>query len=661
MGISFADIASLSFKMDEAWVEKYKGTQPEWGPIGYITYKRTYARTLDDGTTEEWWQTCKRVVEGTFSIQKNHCNLNRLPWNEEKAQRTSKKMFQAMWDFKFLPPGRGLWAMGTAHIAKAGGMALNNCAFVSTEGDFVSAIGFAMDCLMLGVGVGFDTLGAYKFPHRLATPYSRATQYTHIIEDTREAWVESVCSLVEHYIDSTPYPVFDYSKVRPEGQPIKGFGGISSGPDPLIKLHKSIDELFANKNYASTLSSSDIVDIMNMIGKCVVAGNVRRSAELAIGCSDDMSFIQLKTDKEKLYSHRWASNNSISVEPGSDYTVPVSFTQINGEPGYIWLENMRQYGRMKDGARNADPRVKGANPCVEQCLESYELCCLVETFPARHDSLASYMDTLKLAYLYAKTVTLVPTHHEKANSVMLKNRRIGCSQSGIVRAFNKHGRHTMLTWCDKSYDFIKSLDKQYSQWLCVPESIKKTSVKPSGTVSLLPGETPGIHYPISRYYIRRIRFAKNSEWVPLLSAAGYHTEPDVTQPDSSVVVSFPVQEKDFIKSEAEASMWEQLINVSLYQYYWADNSVSATIKFSNEEAPDIKVALELFDTQLKAISFLKKEDQGYAQLPYEAITEKQYQDMVSKVRPGAIFASKISEESSGDKGSYCDGDKCIIK
>lgn len=659
--MSIGDIARLTFKLDDDFIAQFKGLQPDWGPIGYVVYKRTYARQTDDNT-EEYYKTVKRVVEGCFSIQKNHCSRYFLPWNEEKAQRSAQTMFEKIWDFKFVPPGRGFWSMGTDHITKVGSMALNNCGFVSTKdiatGSPAKPFIFAMDCLMLGVGIGFDTLGANTV--LITSPGTSNLVYK--IPDTREGWVESVRLLIEGYLeDEAAIPAFEYDLIRKEGEPINGFGGVASGPRPLKDLHEAIHLLFKDR-IGQALTSTDIVDIMNMIGKCVVAGNVRRSAELAIGQADDIHFIELKDPEinlDALVSHRWASNNSVDAHVGMDYKDLAKLTAKNGEPGYIWLDNMRDFGRMKDGRRNADPLVMGANPCVEQNLESYELCCLVETFPARHSSLAEYLETLKFAYLYAKTVTLMPTHWSETNNVMMRNRRIGCSQSGIIRAFQRHGRREMYRWCDEAYESIQSLDKKYSEWLGVRQSIKKTSVKPSGTVSLLCGETPGIHYPIGEYYIRRVRFAKDSEWVSKLKDAGYKVEPDVTQPNSTMVAEFPVQEKYFVKSEEDTSMWEQLENVAQYQYYWADNSVSATIKFKEEEGSQIESALELYESRLKAISFLPHSNHGYAQAPFEKITKEQYIEMSAKVDSTKLYAN-ITEVGDGGKNNYCDGDKCEI-
>lgn len=330
-------------------------------------------------------------------------------------------------------------------------------------------------------------------------------------------------------------------------------------------------------------------------------------------------------------------------------------TAKNGEPGYEWLDNARMYGRMGRAPDMSDMRVAGANPCVEQSLEDRELCCLVETFPSRHESYADYRKTLKYAYLYAKSVTLIPTHDARTNTVMMRNRRIGCSMTGITQAMRKFGRRDFLTsFCDAGYSYLRELDQVYSEWLCVRPSIKITSVKPSGTVSLLPGVPPGMHFPHSEFYIRRVRLQESSPLVEKLTSAGYHVEKDVYSPNT-VVVSFPVQEKDFDRKKDDVSIWEQLELAAQLQQYWADNQVSVTVTFKPEEAKDIKYALELYEIRLKGVSFLPLEDHGYAQAPYETITEGEYNDMVSQITP--IDTTDAVHESTA---KFCDGEVCVI-
>ena len=449
-------------------------------------------------------------------------------------------------------------------------------------------------------------------------------------------------------------PRFDYSAIRPHGALIHGFGGTSSGPAPLKELHENLIELYSSK-IGETISSVDIVDTENLIGRCVVAGNVRRSAALAMGKHNDMYYLQMKNDQEKLYHHRWGSNNSFNAVVGMDYSWHARQSQKNGEPGYIWLDNARTRGRFKDGERFDDVNVAGFNPCVEQQLEDAELCCLVETFPAKHDDFDDYLKTLKIAYLYGKTITLSNTHWPETNAKMLKNRRIGLSQSGVVQAFNKFGRRTVYDWCDKAYDYVHELDEEYSNWLCIPNSVRTTSIKPSGTVSLLNGSTPGIHFPESEYYIRRIRFAQSSPLLGALEEAGYTIEVDEYSPNT-MVVEFPVHEPFFKKSKKETSMWEQLEIAAQYQYYWADNSVSVTVTFKPDEAQQIKSALEMYETRLKAVSFLKYEETGYAQAPYESISEERYKKEIKNITPIQRF--ETDEQGSGTK--FCDGESCIL-
>ena len=646
------------FRLSDTFIEPYKIKEVPWGPLGYVTFKRTYARRLSEFDpestgTEEWWQTCRRVIEGMFNMQKQHVFLLGLEWIDNKAQATAKEAYDRLFNLKWTPPGRGLWMMGTKFVEERTAAGLFNCAFRSTrdlptKGGYLFA--WMMDALMVGIGVGFDTEGATT----ITIDEPQYTNDVHVIDDSREGWVNSVHMLLDGFFFGQKIPRFDYSAIRPLGAPIHGFGGTSSGPGPLKELHESLVELYSPK-IGETISSVDIVDTENLIGRCVVAGNVRRSAALAMGKYDDTYYLQMKNDQEKLYHHRWGSNNSFNAVVGMDYTWHAEQSQKNGEPGYIWLDNARKRGRFKDGERLDDINVAGFNPCVEQQLEDAELCCLVETFPAKHDDFEDYRKTLKIAYLYGKTITLSNTHWPETNAKMLKNRRIGLSQSGVVQAFNKFGRRTIYSWCDQAYGYISELDEEYSNWLCIPKSVRTTSIKPSGTVSLLNGSTPGIHFPESEYYIRRIRFSKNSQLLDTLREAGYTIEDDQYSPNTAVV-EFPIHEPYFMKGKKDVSMWEQLEIAAQYQYYWADNSVSVTVTFKPEEATQLKYALEMYETRLKAVSFLKYEETGYVQAPYEPITQEEYKAEMKRITPIQRF--DIEEQGTGTK--FCDGESCTL-
>ena len=649
------NLENISFKLDDSFIKKFKNKQPDWGPLGYITYKRTYARIIEkENRKEEFWETVRRVVEGCYSIQKEHCIKLSLPWSDEKAQRSAQTMFQKIWDFKFSPPGRGLWMMGTEFIARHGSMSLNNCGFASTADidlKYSKAFEFVMDALMLGVGVGFDTKGAGK----ITIKKPEEGNFEFEIQDSREGWVEALKLVLEAFFLGKQIPKFNFDLIRPAGEPIRGFGGIASGPKPLKEMLIDIQKILENR-IGQSISSVDIVDIMNLVGRCVVAGNVRRSAEIALGDPTDLEFITCKQDQEKLYSHRWASNNSVFAVKGLDYSFIADQITVNGEPGIFWLENARAYSRMGDKPDYKDKQVAGVNPCGEQSLESFELCCLVETFPSRHESYEDFQETLKYAYLYSKSVTLVNTHWKETNAVMLKNRRMGISQTGIIEAFVKHGRRAILEWCDKAYHYLRNLDEQYSDWLCIPKSIKITTVKPSGTVSLLPGVSPGIHYPHSKYYIRRIRLSKNSDLISPIKKAGYYVEEDSYSPNT-VVAEFPVHKKYFDRSKNEVSIWEQVANAIDYQSLWSDNQVSITVTFKKEEAKEIIRVLEFAEDKLKSISFLPIKEHGYKQAPYEEITKEQYEEKITNLKP--LDLDETRDRAIGEK--FCDSEACEVR
>lgn len=1089
-----------AFSLDPKFLAEFEGRQPAWGPVGYFVYKRSYALDLPDGSQEEFWQTCQRVVEGVYYTQKLHCRQLGLPWSEPKAQRSAQEMYRRMWDFKFTPPGRGLAKMGTDAVALKGGACLNNCAMSSTaliNEDFARPFTFLMDMSMLGVGVGGDTRGAGKV--RLQKP--SVTQTPFVVEDTREGWVALAKCVLNSFVGKGAFPgVIDFTQLRPAGVPLKTFGGKASGPGPLQDLVRGLTRLllpegatvqfeaeghpiregepgilrtfFGGQGKHQPISVAQIVDVFNMVGKCVVAGGLRRTAEIMFGGATDPEFLNLKNpdtlnalyaerttieqalqvkpddpslladlaavqakiSEHPLVSHRWASNNSVLAEVGMDYTDIAQRIAQNGEPGIIWLKNAQAYSRMVDAPDWKDEKIVGANPCItgdtliytgagpqradkllnkpfralvdgafyecqtgvfqtgtkpvylvqtkeghgirvtadhkiltapkvtpkkryemwveaqdlipgdrvvlnncrtgadsfgvqqwlgwegmgtwdqgwllgnllgdghfhaaqetaklqfwgtnkqemlalalqriellggdpryhqmrngtevedrdmvstgsrrlwelapefgisydkdilndtlvtassefqagflrglfdadgsvqgtqekgasirlglvnrqhlvvtqkmlmnfginstiywdrqearsvllpdgkggeapynchsahelvisndnisvfaqrigfddpdkrekltrlldsykrnlnrdrfvasvasvtyvgvepvydctveevhrfgangilvhncmEQSLEDHELCTLVETYPAHHDSYEDFQRTLKFAYLYAKTVTLTLTHDPRTNAVMARNRRIGCSMSGIRQAITKLGRREFLRWCDSGYQYIQKLDKVYSDWLGIPRSIKTTSVKPSGTVSLLCGATPGVHLPHSEFYIRNVRVNSHSPYVKAAQEAGYMVEPDRHAPNT-MVISFPVKEENYSKGKKDATMWEQMALASDLQRYWADNQVSVTVTFKPEEARDIKSCLEVFEDRLKGISLLPLLDHGYEQAPYIEIDEATYERMTANLKPMDLTRGKRTKREVIE--AFCDGDTCTL-
>ena len=666
----------FSFKLAEDFVTQYKGKKSPFGyqdaggnSVGEITFLRTYSRLKEDGQKETWVDVCERVINGMYSLQKDHAKSQRLPWSDAKAAASAKEAFDRLFNLKWTPPGRGLWVMGTPLVnVQRNSAALQNCAFVSTgsmtKTDPAKPFAFLMEASMLGVGVGFDDKGADK-DFLIYEPSKNETNHqTWVVPDTREGWVDSVSLLINSYLKpDQPRWIFDYTLVRPAGEPIKTFGGTAAGPEPLVKLHDLIYKLFDTRA-GQKLTRRDIADIGNMIGVCVVSGNVRRSAELLMGRLDDEEFLNLKNYEKnpERMAHGWMSNNSVEVSVGQDLTPIIDGIARNGEPGVIWMDVTRKYGRLADPENNKDWRAVGYNPCAEQSLESYECCTLVETYLNRHDNLEDFLRTLKFAYLYAKTVTLLPTHWEETNAIMQRNRRIGTSISGIANFADNKGLPTLRDWMDKGYLIIQNYDKNYSEWLGIRESIKTTTVKPSGTVSILAGESPGVHWSVGgKYFLRAIRFSNGDPMLPLFKMANYKVEPANESPDTTSVVFFPVK-SNAIRSEKDVSIYEKMALAATAQRYWSDNSVSVTISFdSDKEASAIGTVLHMYDGQLKTVSFLPSGNHVYPQMPYTQITEKEYDEATMTLFPidfSGVYAG-MAADAIGE--AYCTTDACEIR
>lgn len=655
------------FELPKAFVDEYRQrpVQFGWNGLGEVAFYRTYSRKDNRSVQgmEGWADVAERCINGMYEFQRTWCHATGVNWNIEKAERSAKEAFDLMFNFKWSPPGRGLWMAGTDFVMQRGVVeALQNCAFISSEfiaeerGDFFR---WLMEMSMLGVGVGFDTRGAGRL--QVQRPLRTSVQ-NHTIPDTRQGWALSVELLINSYLDATATITFDYSQIRPRGAAIYGFGGVASGPAPLIELHESIRHIL-DARLGRTIDSRTIVDLCNLVGKCVVAGNVRRSAEIAFGAPTDSQFVNLKNydmnPERKDYG--WVSNNSIFAEVGMDYTDAAQRTYENGEPGYFWIENARKHGRM-DGLYNyADADAMGANPCVEQVLHHREMCTLVEIYLPRCKSKFEFERAIKYAYLYGKSTTLVSSQisDPQTRAVMEQNRRIGLSVTGITQFAGMHGMSTLRDWLDHGHHITGYYDRLYSQWLGCNESIRRTSVKPSGTVSLVAGVTPGIHFNVAnRFHIRRMIISDDSHLIEPLRAAGYPMEESAYAP-GSYSVSFPVDAGVGVRSESDVSMREQLDLIAMVQRHWADNAVSATVKFDRKTtAPaDIKNALDTYQHRLKGISFLPAEGHGYVQAPYESIDDSEYRRLMGQIKPLSIHSIGQSDKQVE---LYCEGDACVV-
>lgn len=649
-------LVNSRFILDDSIKEKLKAKPVSFGFNGFgeTTYYRTYSRMRPDGSQESWADTIIRVTEGVMSIRKDHYIKNSLSFDDQEIQKYAARLAETMFDMLWLPPGRGLWAMGTDFVYKVGSAALNNCGACDTT-DLTGSATWAMDMLMCGVGIGFNTVwaGGVTLPNK-------AKSEIFVIPDSREGWVDSLDRLMRSYTHGTTYPIFDYSQIRDEGQPIKGFGGVASGYVPLKELHERVDSYFINYFFGDVDETRLTADIFNAIGACVVAGNVRRSAEIALGAPTDETFINLKN--YALHPERapigWMSNNTVVLANPEDFDALPRIAQairLNGEPGVNNLKNVQKYGRY--GERKPD-KAWLANPCSEIPLEDRELCNLAEVFPSRCSSEEEFYEATEFATFYASTVALLPTHRPETNKVIARNRRIGVSLSGVADFIAIVGMTETINRLRVGYRLVQETNKRLAQDAGVPISVRTTTIKPSGTISQLAGVSSGMHFPTFKYSIRRIRVGNSTPVCLVLKNAGIPNEPDVYSPDSTTVFSFPICNENAREAKS-VSAWEQFAILAMLQREWSDNMVSCTVYFDPEtEGDQIEYMLSQFIPIIKSVSMLPHTDAGaYPQMPYEGITKYEYLELLAST-PKVDWS--LFTGSDGVDSKFCGNDGCEI-
>jgi ribonucleotide reductase alpha subunit len=596
-----------------------------WGEVGYPVFKRTYARAVEN-RTEEWPETVERVVKA--------CN-EQLGCGFSDVEKDELR--HIMMSLKGTVAGRFLWQLGTETVDRLGLPSLQNCAFVVVDKP-VRPFTWAFEMLMLGSGVGFniqrENVGELPNPlPNVTITRMDKNDADFIVPDSREGWVELLRRVLEASFVTGKGFTFATHLIRSKGSPIKGFGGTASGPEDLVWGMMEINKLL-NAKEGAALTPVDCLDIMNIIGRIVVAGNVRRSAQIAIGDPDDVEYLSAKRwDLGNIPNWRAMSNNSVVC--GNINNLHESFWDGyngNGEPyGIINLDATRRMGRTGE-TQYPDPEVRGFNPCAEQGLANFETCCLAEIYLPNIESYEELKKVARYLYRINKHSLAIKCAVKETEHIVHRNMRMGIGVTGYLQATEEQ-----RTWLDLCYVYLREYDNEYSKLAGFPRSIKLTTVKPSGTLSLLAGVTPGAHPAYSQFYIRRIRMASGSPLVRAAKDSGYPVEFvrnfDGTEDHGTEVVSFPCKFPQGTTLAKDMTAIDQLEVIKRLQKEWSDNAVSVTIYYRLHELEDIKQWLRENLHVVKSVSFLLHNEHGFDQAPLEEITEEKYLEMSSMVKP----------------------------
>ena len=635
-------------------------TNTPWSSIGYITYKRTYARRLDEkninSPTEEFSDTVNRIVKASNE------QLG-VGFTDAESERLRKYLLE----LKGTVAGRFLWQLGTDTVNKLGLASLQNCAFTVINKP-VEPFTWAMDLLMLGAGVGFniqkenvDKIPPVNLDFKCPTR-SDANDADFIVPDSREGWVALLGKTLKaaFLAHDSGKQTFTYSTalIRSKGAPIKGFGGTASGPEDLVWGINQIGKILEQRA-GKKIRPIDALDMMNIIGAVVVAGNVRRSAQIAIGDPDDIEYLLAKRwDMGNIPSWRSMSNNSVVCNDIGDlHEYFWDGYEGKGEPyGLINLKLSRKIGRLGE-TQYPDPKVQGYNPCAEQSLADKETCCLAEIYLPNVTSYEEFVDVSKLLYRINKHSLALPCHLKETEAIVHENMRMGIGITGVLQSTKEQ-----QGWLSDAYKQIRAYDDAYSEEHGFNKSVKLTTIKPSGTLSLLPGVTPGCHPAYARYMIRRIRISANHSLVQVCRDHGYPVEYqqnfDGSTDHSTVVVSFPFRHPDNAVLASEMTAISQLETVKWLQEVWSDNSVSCTVYYRKEELPEIRAYLKKnYKNNHKSLSFLLHSEHGFKQAPLEEITKEQYDALVASTTP----INHVDEATIGLDDSECASGACPIR
>jgi adenosylcobalamin-dependent ribonucleoside-triphosphate reductase len=585
------------------------------------TYLNKYSRNH-----EVWTDTIRRVVEGSLAL------------DPHASETEGEMLFHLFWTGQVLPPGRGLWTGGIPGIPAD---ARFNCWYTTLKG--IEDWCWAMERLMLGGGVGvglneIDRLpGVSTNPCKLAIwcradhpdiydvpvndkSFLNGQTPVYRVADSREGWVEAERRVLRASFEGTDL-IVDVSDVRQRGSAIKIFGGTACGPAPLVHLLQSTHEIIRGAA-GRKLTSVEALDITNFVGFCVKSGNVRRSALITLGDAEDRPFRDAKKDYAKVQSHRHTSNNSIVFR---------SWKQIENFDWFSLVADMTENGMGEPGLLNlplgwrTDPLATGVNPCGEQLLQDHEACNLAEVFPAQFEDGTDPTTAFRLTVRYCLRQRLTPLLDPRSHEVGVKNMRVGVGIGGLCDF--PWTPYQLGDW----WQTCRREANEYADDLRVNRPLTTTTVKPSGTISLLNGSSPGIHAPWDEYIIRRIRVASNDPMAFALSEAGVPFEYDsYDNTDKTLVFAFPHKAPHARTTVQNQTLRDQFERQQTVQEWWADNAVSATVSFQEHEQEQLPHLLKEFVPRLKSTTCLPA-SHGYKQAPLESINEETYHKLYAQI------------------------------
>lgn len=679
--------------LSREFLSKYKHAPSPMGELGSFVYSRTYSRYIPQLNRREfWWETVRRAVE-------YNCSL--APTTREEAE----KLYDNIYNLRQFLSGRTLW-VGQTPVSEAYPMANYNCAFEVI--DDYRAYHDLFYLLMVGSGVGVRVLksDAEKLPpirtnleiiHKAYNPRAKENrlEYTGVsfsgdtvtlaIGDSKEGWAQAI----DRYFDvltNQEYSkirriVVEYDSIRPRGERLKVFGGTASGYESMMAMLDKIHHVIASAGLRdgvvrTKLKPIDLLDIANIIGENVVSGGVRRTSEIGLIDQDDAECIQAKSQLYRQVNGRWEIDRNIAHRQMSNNSIfyrrkpsreqlhwHIQQMRHSGEPG--WINEAAGLKRR--------PNFCGCNPCGEILLDSHGLCNLttVNVMAYVHDGKldeAGLLEAQRLSARAGMRMTCRELEMHRWNAVQQRDRLLGCSLTGWQDMVNAVGldREGQAALLEKLREAAHSASRKMADSLGLNAPLLVTTVKPEGTLSLLPTVSCGVHYSHAPYYVRRIRISASDPLCRVCEDLGYPVFPEVGQDAATCrtkVIEFPVKAPEG-RVKADASAIEQLENYKMFMEHYVDHNCSITVHVRENEWEEVEEWVWNHWDDVVALSFLSYDENFYELLPYEAISEAEYEARRAKMRPfnPSLISKYEREETELDIGSAdCASGVCPVR
>ena len=605
-----------------------------------ITVHMKYARHRSDINRRETWS---EIVDRNKSM-----HLAKFP---ELADEINE-VYQMVYDKKVLPSMRSLQFAGKP--AEINNARMFNCSFLPI--DNVKSFSEIMFLLLSGCGVGFSVQNHHTDKLPEITVPTREKRY--LINDSIEGWADAVHVLIKAYLKGGARPKFDFRDIRQKGEQLVTAGGKAPGPDPLKEVLFKVQMILDRKKSGDKLTSVECHDIACHLADAVLSGGIRRAALISLFDFDDEDMLTCK------FGSWWENNPQRGRANNSAVILRHKITESEfmglwekveasnaGEPGFIF-SNDKDYG---------------TNPCAEIALRPYQFCNLCEInatdvvdqadFNAR-SKVASFLGTLQASYTdfhYLRDVWKKTTE---------KDALVGVGITGIAS-----GTLTNIN-LKESARIVKEENERVAKLLGIKKAARTTTVKPSGTSSLVVGSSSGIHAWHDNFYIRRIRVGKNESIYTYLSANHPElVEDDFFNPTQQAIISVPQAAPVGAVTRAE-STFDLLERTKRFNLEWVRpghrsgqnyNNVSVTINIKQGEWKQVGEWMWTNRNDYTAMSCLPEDLGSYKQTPYETITEEQYSEMVTHLHNIDLRnVVEISDMTNLMDQQACMGSSCEI-